>query len=171
MSSPEKRPMFKRSIETQLLIDLLARAEPGDLITYEEMKDACGVDCQRARHALLTARRHLLKHERKGFAAVKGEGVQRLDANGMVEAAQDGLRRVRKCAHRETERIVYGVPDIQELSEENRHRYNARRCMLELLRGAASGKNEKLAIEAVKKRGGVIPQSQLLKSLAESVGS
>ena len=56
----EKRTIAEPSAEARLLYTHLLTTKEGDVLTFEAIKAACGVDVRRFRGALTTARRWLL---------------------------------------------------------------------------------------------------------------
>jgi len=65
--SQHKTPIFRRSHDTDVLVNMLSKLDPGDVITYDELSKVIGRDVREgtARGALLSARRVLLKEQQK----------------------------------------------------------------------------------------------------------
>lgn len=94
------------SIDTQLIVDHLAKKNVGDFIPYSEFNKLIGRDVQgAARHCLESARRILQRDERIVFATIKNEGIKRLDDVSIVNTGRDGLNRIRREAKRTAKRV------------------------------------------------------------------
>ena len=81
-------PAFKRSIDTQTVVDRLRASEIGDLVTYASISEALGRDVTNgARSVLQSARRIVLNEDQMVFGVVTRVGLKRLSDVEIVDAA------------------------------------------------------------------------------------
>lgn len=117
------------SIDTRAIIDRLAEAQVGEVITYQELTDLIGRDVQTvARGNLRTA---VLHFERDGiiFGTVIGEGIKLLPDNELVGAGENGVGRIRRLARR-TARKLAGFRDFAALGPSDKTRVLAHQSVL-----------------------------------------
>jgi hypothetical protein len=142
-----KRPYFKRSIETDLLINHYDGMEVGDVTTYKEIEEACGADIRKNWGIHGTATRRLLVDKSKRFETVKTVGVQRLDQSEVIDKSKHGMKRAHRALKRERDKLVYGVTDPDKLTDTQRQDYNTQRSIFEVTIHAS----KKKTIEKVKR--------------------
>ena len=119
-----KAPRFRRSIDTQMVIDRLRAAAPGELVTYRELSDIIGRDvADGARHVLQSATRALQKHRQMVFAAVTRQGVRRLDDAGIVDMGGAAIKRIGRAARRAG--VTLGCANFDNLDDGRRVKHNA----------------------------------------------
>ena len=116
-------PSFTQSLESQTLSKLLAKAEYGAIITYEDMNASIKGDTQgQSRSALATARRSLLK---SGFVfdSVRNVGLKRLHPAEISLTTPRLIRRVGRAARKHA--VELGTADISTLSSDEQKRHSA----------------------------------------------
>lgn len=125
----QKKPSFARSAESILIEDRLAELAVGDVISYAELNslapdlDVQGVD----RSKLETARRHLLDRVTPdgepgyAFGVIVGEGLRRLDNDGIYEQSQSDARRIQRASKRSFRKLQQ--VDYEGLSEDGRQKH------------------------------------------------
>jgi hypothetical protein len=131
------KPMNVMSGRTRDLAGLLATAQVGETITYQQMRDVIGVDPQNgARHVLASARRVVLRENGSVFDVVANVGIVRLGNDGIVDSSQSDVRRIRKAATRGLRKV--GAADIGSLSNDKRITAVATAAVLQLAADSAS---------------------------------
>ena len=92
---------FEKSADTKVLESVLAEAEVGQLITYEEMSKAIGRDVREfALPSLRSARQGLLKTHRMVFGVEWNGGYRRLDDSQIVDTTESDRKRMKRLANR-----------------------------------------------------------------------
>lgn len=116
------RPIFKPSAETEKLLARMRTMEVGDVLTYEDMRETAGVDCQAERTHLQTARRHLLNEDQRVFANVRCVGIKRLDDAEIVEQESTTAIKVRRTVRGSMRRLSTVNPEKLPPLEAQRYR-------------------------------------------------
>lgn len=107
-------PAFKRSIDTQTVVDRLRASEIGDLVTYASISEALGRDVTNgARSVLQSARRIVLNEDQMVFGVVTRVGLKRLSDVEIVDAAHSSVRHVNRTAKRSARKLAC----VQRFSE------------------------------------------------------
>lgn len=119
-----KVPRFRRTIDTQTVIDRLEKTAPGELVTYKELSELIGRDiADGARHVLQSAKRALQKHRQMVFAAVTKQGVRRLDDAGIVDTGTAAVKRIGRAARHAG--VTLACADFDKLDDGRRVKHNA----------------------------------------------
>jgi len=118
-----ERPMFRASVEAQMLAESLAEAAIEQVITYEEMTILIGKDVRLVRHTIATARRRLMREKGMVFASVVGVGVKRLSPDDTVGEAESITKRSRN-ANRKAMQTLDTV-EYADLTGDKRNEYTA----------------------------------------------
>lgn len=145
------RTIGQASAETELLIKFLTTAEEGQVLTYQEMTEACKVDTQDHPHHLQTARRNLLK-QRVVFGTIVGIGIKRLSDEEMPDESGDKLKRARRAAKKGL--VIVACADMAKLTPETKIRAITTRTVLGFMAGAGSRKTLNLAEQAARTHNG-----------------
>lgn len=157
---------FETSSDARFIAQLLAKAEPGETVTYEEMSEAIGRDVRRfARPALYTALRQQVRESRV-FESVPNEGYKRLtDEQVVATQAANGLSRISRTARRTAQRVQ--AVNFDGLSNQSKIAHNTQLSML----GAVAQMTKPsvlLAVEqSVKQRGDCLPVGETLKLMTK----
>jgi hypothetical protein len=141
------RTIGQASAETELLIKFLSSATEGQVITYQEMTEACKSDVQSNPTHLTTARRNLLK-QRVVFGTIIGIGIKRLSDEEMPDESGEKLKRARRAAKKGL--AIVGCADIGKLTPETKIRAITTRTVLGFMAGAGSRKTLNLAEQAAR---------------------
>jgi hypothetical protein len=147
------KPMFIKSIETQLLEERLRKSAVGDTIPYDELTEIASTDVRsgRGHSALNAARKNLSKHERIEFGTVRTVGIKRLNDSEQVAARNSGVAGIRRKAGRELQRLAN--VDVAKLTPDELVTYHTTGTVYGLLKHASSA-------PSVKKIRGSVAQSQ-----------
>ncbi len=118
---PDKnRTMFERSAEVQWLVDRLRGNKPNEAVAYSELNEVCNRDVQgEGRGALASARRILIREDGIAFGTIRGEGLRRLDDEGVVKVLPSSLKQIRNKASRAL-RVSACVQDMANLDPPTR---------------------------------------------------
>lgn len=116
------RPIFKPSAETEKLIVRMREMEVGEVLTYDQMRAATGVDCQKDRTHIQTARRHLLNEDQRVFSAVRCVGIKRLNDVEIVEQEGTTTIKIRRTVRGSLRRLATVNPDKLPPLEAQRYR-------------------------------------------------
>lgn len=135
-----KRAMAERSATTSALIARLEKLEMEDSVTYSALSEVAGCDVQGIGRGYLTSARNILQRERgMVFDAVRGEGIKRLNDDGIVSTGDRSVNRIRRESTRGVRRLSKVVFD--KISPENRTRFNALASCLGMLRHVTKSKS------------------------------
>ena len=161
------RPAFQQRIETQRLIAKLKTVAIGEMVTYEDLTAIAGVDVQKMRQPLRTARRALLVQERIVFGTVTNEGVKRLDDVGKINAADNQRDQIRRKA-RNARRTATALEDYESLPSSEKLRHAALVTYLVMTDRSGSKRATKLLEVAINANGGIaLPFQAGARALAE----
>lgn len=109
--NPTNRPIFLASDETKKVQALLETKAIGEITPWLEINDAAGGNQQKARGALVTARKHLLTERQMVFCAVRGVGLKRIaDADVVKNEGMTSLR-IGRQARASMKRLATVAPD------------------------------------------------------------
>jgi len=147
-------PFIGRTLaETELLISFLKTAEIGQVITYQEMKDACKEDVQERNTILQTARRVLLRPEHRiVFGTIAGIGVKRLSDEEIPDVGIAAAKRSRNIARKGVKSLQ--CADISKMTPETKIRHITTNTVLSLFVGAGARKVNALAEQAARTENG-----------------
>lgn len=126
-----KKTSFEElSIDTQLLIDRLRKAEVGESVSYTSLTEIIKRNVQmEARHVLNSARKILQREDHALFGTIRGEGLKRL---ADVEIANSGGRYLKQVNHtaKRGVRALGCVSDFAKLPLQEQIRHNAALSLL-----------------------------------------
>ena len=137
----EKRTIAEPSAEARLLYAHLATTKEGDVLTWDAIQAACGVDVRRFRGALTTARRWLLKRDGILFLAVAGVGVQRAGNTGKLAEMDQRKRRISTQARKGLR--VAQVVDVSSMTSTERVHHAAIASIFAAAQHASAHKTER----------------------------
>ena len=95
---PDERPLFKRSLEVQLLVEFLSELEIGQSITYIACAEKCGSSVTNVKPHIGSARKILQREEQKVIECERGVGVFRADDKTIAGGLQDKQKRIGRMA-------------------------------------------------------------------------
>ena len=93
-------PMFQRGADASRLHEELVLTPVGETVTYARLTDALGKPVTGATGALSSARRIAQREDGVVFGVIRGEGLKRLDSEGIVDLSGVRTQSVRRHAHR-----------------------------------------------------------------------
>lgn len=120
---------FKQSIDSRQIADRLGQLRPGEHVTYEELSRLIGRDVRRfAISCLATAIR---QHLREGvvFAALRGQGIKRLDDAELVGVGDRSLNHIRRHARKSAHKLA-SFRDFDALPKDDKARVLAMQSAL-----------------------------------------
>ena len=147
-------PFIGRTLaETELLIQFLQSAEIGQVITYQQMKEACKEDVQARNTILATARRNLLKPpHRMVFGTIQGVGIKRLSDEEIPDVGIAAAKRSRNIARRGVKSLQ--CADVSNMTPETKIRHITTNTILGLFVGAGGRKVKALAEQSARVENG-----------------
>jgi hypothetical protein len=113
-----KPTIFQRGVDSIKLRDELMLTPVGSIITYARLSEVLGKPVSGTTSALSSARR-IVEHEDKIlFGCVRGQGLKRLDSEGVVDQASTKTQAVRRRARRVVKTLTLAVfEDLKEASQ------------------------------------------------------
>lgn len=160
----DKKSIFERSAETNWLVAALEEVKPNEVITYDELSQACGEDVRgKGRGALASARRILERESQKVFGAVRNEGLKCLDDPGIVNTLDDTVNRIRNHARRGRRRSVC-VQAPGNLNSEERRKFLSRQGYLAFIEAASKSKKMRSLESKVEKTNKELDMHALLEA-------
>lgn len=161
------RPTFALSADTRLLIAVLAKAEVGDLIPYEQLSSAIGKTVTGAFPALQTVKRRMLRDHDMVFGVVWGKGLKRLSNSEIVSSGSADVEYIRRRANRSVERQMKA--DFDTLTAPEKTQFTAQVSVMASIAMMSKPKSlERIAGMAGEKAMKELPISATLKMFAES---
>ena len=113
---------FEKSADTKIIESVLAEANVGDLITYEQLSKAIGRDVRvHALASLSSARRSLLASNKYVFGVERGVGLRRLDDTQIVDASEYDRKKMKRQANRSLRKL--SVVDFDNLPEQKKRQH------------------------------------------------
>ena len=120
----EKRPAFRKTLETQEVYKRLTEAKPGDVVTYLELSEIVGKNIQKEGYGhLYSAVKMIRRNENKVFQAVENVGVKYCSYYEAFQAGKAGNRRIRNIIKMNKEKMLCAEPGINEMSSQQRIEY------------------------------------------------
>lgn len=112
------------SVDTKLLYARIRNAQPGDLITNDELSSIVNVPIATRRNCLNTARDMAIREDGIVFDCVRGLGIKRLHEHEVAQLGPQFFSKVRRGAKRVARKLVSGVKDFEALSPEAKTAHN-----------------------------------------------
>lgn len=110
-------------LDARMLVELMAPAQVGDVVTYEEMTTLLGKQIQQRRDLLYTAMSILQERDNMVFAPVNGVGMVRLANPEKVTYGGTKTQRIARSARRNIKMLA--TVAREELSALDQHRLDA----------------------------------------------
>lgn len=120
MTTPNEKPAFRKSAETERAIIAMRAVPVGETITWAKLSETIGEDAQAHRAPVISARRELLK-EGIVFSAVIGIGYKRLDDSGILESERGTPSRMVRAARKSIRKLSLVEP--AKLTQDERTTY------------------------------------------------
>jgi len=139
--------------ETELLTKYLQSAEIGQVITYQQMNEACKEDVQERNTILATARRTLLKPpHRMVFGTIAGVGIKRLSDEEIPDVGISSVKRSRNIARKGYKSLQ--CAQVANMTPETKIRHITTGTILSLFMGAGGRKVKALAEQSARVENG-----------------
>jgi len=158
-------PRFKRSFETQQLVQRLEKADVGDVIPYNELSAVAGERIEGASSSLVTARRVMQNEYGRVFLCVPGVGVKRASADEIVKTGSQTVTHIHRTARRGLVRL--GLADPAELTDEAKREFNEKASHLALLEHVTGRKAAKRLAAAVTETQAKLPVQKTLEAFQQ----
>jgi len=152
-SPPQKRTISERSYETQLLVDRLSKVPEGDFLAYSDLSTIIGEKIDGSSSRLASARRVVQSESQIVFETIRGEGIKRADAPGVVRAANAGVEKIRRESRRRLK--ILGCTPIDKLDASEKAQFNMTASHLGILGEMCNPravKQLRIAVEAAQER-------------------
>lgn len=157
-------PTYEMSSNARFILQRLAKAEKGELVSYKTLADLIGSEVNGSTGALHTATRRALRDHDMVFAAVPGEGVKRLTDAEIVAQSEDAVQRQRRASRRAAEKLT--KVDFGAITDDEKVRHNAHLSLFSSVAHISSRKQVEQIEAAVRKAGHDMPIAQTLKMFA-----
>lgn len=149
------------AIETKIVLERLAKAHPGETVTYEELNKLTGCDVRKRRNVITTSTNKLLNEQLKVFVADVGKGIRLLTNEEIPALGARDISRVGRIAKRSIKRLA--ATDYDKLSEQGKITHNTGMTIMALVQRGSTAKSMALVQEAVGKRTTPLPVGETLK--------
>jgi hypothetical protein len=155
-------PDFRRSAQTEKLVELLRTASIGATVTYGTLSDAINENIQSHRHYLISATR-ILEGEGVLFRTEINIGVRRIAATELPAVGQHAIDRARRTAKRGSSRL--GLIDrMNDVPADTLADVRVKRSLLNFVAWATSATQRKRAEEEARQTTGPLPPAKLLEA-------
>lgn len=133
MATPEKilnghRTIGETSLDTKRIYEMLATANIGDVVMYQDMSAAIGREVHKVWQSVTTARNMALREIGAVFSPVRGHGLKKLSHSEIAQLPEGTIMRIRRMVGREARRQA--VVDENSLSNQEKITRNARLSVL-----------------------------------------
>ena len=154
-------PIFKRSIETQTLIDRLIKADTENpIVTYKEMSEKLGYNVQHNRGALYSARRIVLTEYKTAFSTIVNEGIKLMTGTDIVKSEKD-FGAYNRLSKRKKRKML--AVDYDALANEDKITYNTSVSILAVLAHVSSNRSVKKIEEKIMVEQDKLPVNKTLE--------
>ena len=134
-------PLFRQSLESQLIAKALADKNHEPIFTYAELSKIAGVpDITTRRGALVTARRSARREQRIVFSVVRGVGLKRLTDSEIVASRSEKRTKIRNAANDSKKDMVCVVHE--NLSRDEQTRFAVEDAALSIVSACMSTKGQ-----------------------------
>lgn len=133
---------FRRSFETNQLVDALAALQPGAIIGYDELSRLAGREIDGSSAALASARRIVESDNAVAFSIERKIGVRRLTDAQIVQDTVGNRTRMQKATKRAVRRLA-AVVDFNALSDSEKRLHQAHATIYSIIGDAASRESVK----------------------------
>lgn len=165
----KRRTIADASIEMRLLAALLEKAQPDDIVTYEQMEEAAGINPRPGAAGygkLGSARRRVQADQGIVFVAVAGVGLKRCREQEKPKLMGSVSDRIHRAASKGLK--IAQTVDVSQLDNDGVVQFNLRCSQLGVMREFTGAKAVKRITQAVKKAGDQIPLKRTLEATLEA---
>jgi hypothetical protein len=138
LTPADDNPLFRRSLETQILTDVLRNLQPGESLSYAELSKIAGVEINGTSYQLRSAREIVMRENGIVAEPIHGIGIKRLRNVEIVNSTSRGVSRITKAAAREARKL--SKADFVVLDEATRRSYATYASVIEVVGTITSGK-------------------------------
>jgi hypothetical protein len=132
-------PIFKLSIEAQLIYKLLKECQIGDVITYQEINELIGRDIQKRLNVLYTARKIARKYDNFIFDCIINVGIKRINSKEILgKESTQTLKRIVSTTKNSVKNM--NCIDYATLDNDERYRLNCTRSLMVVISETAKQK-------------------------------
>lgn len=149
------------AIETQIVLERMAKMNPGEVVSYSELSSLASCDVQKRRNVITTSTNKLLAEQGKVFVAEHGKGVRLLTNEEIPSLGAKEIGRISKISKRVARKMA--TVDYDALSEQAKLHHNTHLTILTLMQRASTQKSLKTVEDAVVKRTNALPLGETLK--------
>lgn len=163
-------PNFKRSSNTNFLVQDMKKMKTGDVIKYEDLMYLTGSKTMKDLYpSLSSARRILLRDENMVFAPIRGHGLKLLDDSEIIENSTKDVNGIRHKS-RKGSRQLLAISDYSKLTESEKLTHTTRMAVFNISEEATSRRGERLISEQAKtKKVELLPVSSVAEAFISSV--
>jgi len=137
------------SPEVRAIAELLAKCQPGEIVTFDQMSEAIGRSIFTRRHAIISARRVAERENGAVFASERSVGYKRIEASAVADVVGTSARaHIRRSARRSARSILEGTRRSNDLPPEVQRKVAAEMSALGLIEHISRDKNVKPADDA-----------------------
>jgi len=144
--------LYEKSVDTKVLEQVLAEANVGQMVTYEELSKAIGRDVRQfALPSLRSARHGLLKSKNMVFGVEAGVGYRRLDDSQIVDSTVSDRAKMKRAANRSIKKL--SVVNFDALPPEKKRQHtvaSAQMGAIAMFSGKSATKKIETAVNETK---------------------
>lgn len=149
------------SVETEIALDRLSQAVPGEVIEYGELDKLCGCEVRKRRNILDTSMRRLLAEQGMVFVAEHGKGLRLLKNEEIPSVGFKDIARIGKISKRCARRL--SAVDYDTLSAQSKIAHNTHLTVLSLFQRASTKSSLQKVGQAVADRTHPLPVGDTLR--------
>lgn len=149
------------AIETKIVLERLAKAQPGECVPYAELDTLTGCNVRKRRNVISTSINKLLSEQAKVFIAERGKGIRLLRNEEIPSLGARDITRCGRIAKRSLRRLA--AVEYDQLTEQGKIQHNTHMTLLSLVQRGSTAKSLSLVQEAVTKRTNPLPVGETLK--------
>lgn len=127
--------------DTLRLIDTLAVAPKGEVVTLARLSDSIGRDIRHCRHLLYSALRVLERDKGVAFACVRGSGYRQLASDEIVKIGQTARSRIRHTARRSVKTMGAAIAGANDITDKMRREILAEQSVLSMMEHLSRERN------------------------------
>jgi len=139
--------MFRRSLETSLIVERLAKCEPGDVVSYEELSTLLGTRVSGVTSQLQSAKRVVLAEHSLYFDIQRGAGLICAGNDGRIASAKDGIKHIHRAANRKLK--ILGTANVAAMTNEEKMQFNTVASHVGVLAGITTARAQNKLAAAV----------------------
>ena len=158
------KTIHQLSVDARLIYERLSTANPGDVVTYEELSQTIGIPSQQRpkAHLIVTARRKSQRDDGKVFAAITNVGLKCMTDSEIATSGEVDRKKIRSASKRGIKRISC-VKDFGALSNEDKIAHNTSMSMLGAIHQGVSYQSMKRLENVIKDTSEALPLAKTLE--------